>query len=149
MDHIKRPFTKLIGRFKKPSIHQIGLSKAVDRIKEDLDVVYMIQAIRKLQAGVATLLGSDKEQIEHAKEIYYKRLSVDHKQSDDSDEQNLFIKFLDSNNNDVDDEWLQKVMKGDINKLMKNKLNTLILDGKPATAKSKGDVQLSDFNILA
>ena len=88
----------------------------------------MIQSIRKLQAGVATLLGSDKEQIEHAKEIYYKRLCVKQKQGDDCDEHNLFIKFLDSNNNDVDDEWLQNATKGKITKLFQNKINTLKLD---------------------
>ena len=107
----------------------------------------MIQAIRKLQAGVATLLGSDKESIEQAKEIYYKRLCVDNKQSDDCDEQNLFIKFLDSNNNDVDDEWLQNATKGKINKLFENKINTLMLNGKNAAEKTKDDVHLPDINI--
>ena len=111
MDHIKRPFTKLIAMFKKPSKHQRSLSLAVDHIKRDLDVVHIIQTLRKLQAGVATLLSSDKELVEHAKVLYYKRLYVFHKEYHDCDEQNLFIKFLESSNNDVDHDWLQNIMK--------------------------------------
>jgi hypothetical protein len=49
--------------------------------------------------------------MEQAKEIYYKRLYVFHKEYHDCDEQNLFIKFLQSSNDDVDHEWLQNITK--------------------------------------
>ena len=79
MDHIRRPFSKFIGLFKKPSCHQRSLNSAVDRIKGDLDIIQIIQTLRKLQAGVATLLASDEKKIVRAKELYFKHLYVDHK----------------------------------------------------------------------
>ena len=48
LDHVSRPFSMCISVFKEPSCRQRNFILAVDKIKEDLDVVLMIQTIRKL-----------------------------------------------------------------------------------------------------
>lgn len=68
---------------------------ALSHAKKDLDIVNIVTTLKKLKAGLSTVIANNKDQIEESKKIFYQESIINEKDTH-SEYKNEFLDFLEN-----------------------------------------------------
>ena len=126
--YVYYPFRFFLQRCKKPNRLQKQYILGAQKVKKDLDIVYLIRRIRKLSAGFASIM--DKKQVSKARRLYYKDLALC--EGYHTHGENPFLDFINLEDSDFDQEYIES-------ELHQNEFKKIL--------GTESDIQLTDHGV--
>ena len=98
---------------------------ALQHAKKDLDIVNIVTTLRKLKAGLSTVIANNQQQVDESKKIFYQESIINEKDTH-SEYKNLFLDFLE--NDEMEQDRINSLYEKtnlDVLQKMKTKLNKI------------------------